>query len=149
MAGDRIRLVEDQGSHVQYAILSYCWGPSLAQQAARTLQSNLEQRRGGFTLSSLTPTLRDSVVFTRHLGIQYIWIDALCIVQDGTEWQTEAGRMMQYYAGAYVTIAPIICSSADQPFLNLPDFPSLLKTLYLLGGPEKQPVFISTTRATI
>lgn len=126
MSDDRVRLVEKQGSHVQYAILSYCWGPSLAQQAIRTLQSNLERRRGGFPLSSLPATLRDSVIFTRHLGIQYIWIDALCIVQDGTEWQAEAGRMMQYYAGAYVTIAPIMCSSADQPFLNCPEFPNVL-----------------------
>lgn len=77
MADDCVRLVEKQGNHVQYVILSYCWGPSSAQQAIRTLESNLEQRRSSFPLSSLPPTLRDSVIFTRHLGIQYIWIDAL------------------------------------------------------------------------
>lgn len=43
--------------------------------------------------------------------------------------------MMQYYAGAYVTIAPLMCSSADQSFLTRPEYPSALFRDHAFGGP--------------
>lgn len=118
MDGDNVRLVSTQGSKARYAILSYCWGSSSAIQSARTLQSNLSSRLSGFSLSDLPKTLKDSVILTRRLGIPYIWIDAICIVQDGPEWGSEAGRMMQYYENAYLSIIPVLSASSEDSFLR-------------------------------
>ena len=63
-------------------------------------------RNGDYPLEMLPQTLRDAVVLTRYLGLQYLWIDALCIIQDSPEdWAAEAARMKEVYGGATITIA--------------------------------------------
>ncbi|KAF2813545.1 HET-domain-containing protein [Mytilinidion resinicola] len=70
-----------------YVALSYCWGaaPSASASGAstkyQTTFENLEQRRAGFSELDLPPTIRDGVTITRRLGIKYLWVDALCILQ--------------------------------------------------------------------
>ena len=116
--GNAIRLVHSEGMRIRYAILSYCWGSSAAIQASKTVKSNLKSRMTGFAVTSLPKTLQDSVVLIRKLGISHVWIDALCIVQESSEWDSESLRMMQYYENAYLTIVPLPCDSADQSFLG-------------------------------
>ena len=44
---------------------------------------------------------------TRKLGIRYLWIDALCIIQDsegGGDWLTESSRMAEVYKFAYLNL---------------------------------------------
>lgn len=118
MQGDTVRLVETEGTQVRYAILSYCWGTSPIVSASRTVPSNISLRMSGFPLKSLPQTIQDTIAVVRRLGISYVWIDALCIVQDSDEWMTESTRMMQYYQNACLTIIPVMCSSADQGFLQ-------------------------------
>ncbi|KAK0657758.1 heterokaryon incompatibility protein-domain-containing protein, partial [Cercophora newfieldiana] len=80
----------------------------------QTMQHNLDERTSPFSLSALSQTLQDAVLLTRSLGIRYIWIDAICIVQDDrAEWMVEAQKMMQYYGDAQVTIVPAHADSAD------------------------------------
>ncbi|KAK4444768.1 heterokaryon incompatibility protein-domain-containing protein [Podospora aff. communis PSN243] len=120
MSGDRVRLEAERprsrNPPVVYAALSYCWGASQAMKEARTTAGNLNERmaREGFSPASLPKTLRDAIAVTRLLGMQYLWIDALCIVQDcKAEWTSEAQRMMEYYGHARVTIVPVEAESAD------------------------------------
>lgn len=43
---------------------------------------------------------------TRLLGIDYLWIDSLCIIQDDIDdWAKEASRMHSVYHNAYLTFA--------------------------------------------
>jgi hypothetical protein len=116
--GDIVQLTKTDGQHLQYAALSYCRGSSEAIESTRTLASNLEFRlKNGFTLSSLPRTLQDGIIVARRLSIPYIWIDALCIVQDSEkEWETEA-KKIQCYEHAYVRIVAISATSADEGFL--------------------------------
>jgi hypothetical protein len=55
-------------------------------------------------------TLRDAVRVTRALEVQYLWIDALCIIQGSDEkarkdWEIESSRMESVYGNSFVTIA--------------------------------------------
>lgn len=62
----------------RYTILSHCWGgisPFL------TLHNNIEARKQGFDIAELPRTFRDAVILTRALGIRYLWIDSVCIIQ--------------------------------------------------------------------
>jgi hypothetical protein len=70
-------------------------------------------------LDNLPKTFQDAVEVTRELGKQYLWIDALCIVQgpDG-EWESEAGRMERVFANAYCTIAADSAASWKNSFLK-------------------------------
>lgn len=112
-----VQLTETDSQHLQYAALSYCWGSSKKIVSARTLASNLQSRLYGFALSSLPQTLQDGIIVARRLSILYIWIDALCIVQDSKEWAIEATKMMQYYEHAYITIVATSVTVADEGFV--------------------------------
>jgi hypothetical protein len=57
-------------------------------------------------VSDLTRTLQDAIHLVQRLGLRYLWVDSLCIVQnDEEDWLREAGRMAAVYEGSYLTIA--------------------------------------------
>jgi hypothetical protein len=67
----------------------------------RTLKENVERRMEGFKLDELPRTFQDAIQVTRELGIKYIWIDSLCIIQDDpVGWEQESKRMHGIYASA-------------------------------------------------
>jgi hypothetical protein len=46
----------------------------------------------------------------RELGVSYLWIDSLCIIQDSTkDWHRETAKISDIYAGGYCNIAAISC----------------------------------------
>jgi hypothetical protein len=66
----------------------------------------------GLDISTLCKTMYDAVIVTRNLKLRYLWIDALCIIQDDAEdWEREALSMSEVYAQSYITLAAT--SSAD------------------------------------
>ncbi|KAF2489412.1 HET-domain-containing protein [Lophium mytilinum] len=97
------RLHVTNGALGKYAALSYCWGPP--PHHWKTTPSTLEDRTTSISLTELPKTLRDAVIITRELGIPYLWIDALCIIQDSEDWASEAGKMGEYYSNDVVTIS--------------------------------------------
>ncbi|KAI1208529.1 heterokaryon incompatibility protein-domain-containing protein [Annulohypoxylon truncatum] len=104
----------------QYAALSYCWGsPSDSATQFKTEKGTLANRITGFSLDSMTQVMRDAVAVTKALSISYIWIDALCIVQDDrVDWERESTTMADVYRQAYITICTPGSSSCHQGFLE-------------------------------
>ncbi|VUC25980.1 unnamed protein product [Clonostachys rosea] len=105
-------------SHAKrYIALSHCWGGSSINH--QTTRANIEQRRQGFRLHELPKTFQDAVQVTRNLGIDYLWIDSLCIIQgpDG-DWESESRRMEQVFTSAYCTIAATSASDSTTGFLG-------------------------------
>ncbi|KAK1573875.1 heterokaryon incompatibility protein [Colletotrichum navitas] len=97
------RLVVTGGAAGRYTTLSHCWG---SHPVIRTTSRTIEDHLRALPLETLPKTFRDAVLITRSLGIQYIWIDSLCIVQDSTEdWELESVKMGTIYASSYLTIA--------------------------------------------
>ena len=89
--------------HESYVALSYCWGTT--PLPLRTTKDNINEHLAGIAWDKLPLTLQHAIEFTRLLGYSHIWIDALCIVQDGDEWDKEASRMHIVYAGAALTLS--------------------------------------------
>jgi len=57
-------------------------------------------------ISELPKTFREAISVVRHLGIEFIWIDSLSIIQDSKEdWAHEAALMHQVYTNAVLNIA--------------------------------------------
>jgi hypothetical protein len=89
-----------------YAALSYCWGKSERERQYLTKNENLEQRQEAVDISTFPKTFTDAIVVCRHLGIRFLWIDSLCIIQDNqSDWQTQSERMGNIYSNATLTIA--------------------------------------------
>lgn len=98
-----------------YACLSHCWGP----QEQRPLDTRLETvdsfQTCGVPWSQLPKTFQEAMVFTRKIGIRYLWIDSLCIIQDDADdWFREAGRMATTYENATLTLAAASSSSSHE-----------------------------------
>lgn len=100
----------------KYATLSYCWG---GPQDFQTLSSTLPDRLNGFPVSVLPKTLQDAVYITRSLGLQYLWIDSLCIIQDDpADKAKEIGKMADIYKHSYITICAARAGDANDGFLK-------------------------------
>ena len=84
-----------------------------------TTKSNIAARLSGFQINELPRTLKEAIRTVRALGIDFIWIDAVCIIQDDTEdWSREASRMGKIYNHAYLTIAATNSKSSFDGFLQ-------------------------------
>ena len=57
-------------------------------------------------MTELSQTFQDAITFARSIGIDYIWIDSLCIIQDSEDdWHVEAARMGNVYRYGWCNIA--------------------------------------------
>lgn len=64
-------------------------------------------------------TYQDAIQVTDALGLRYLWIDALCIIQEcQDDWAKESQNMGNIYKNSHVTIAPIATKSCWDGFLR-------------------------------
>ncbi|OAL48914.1 HET-domain-containing protein [Pyrenochaeta sp. DS3sAY3a] len=99
------RLRTSNGEQGAYIALSYCWGTC---EVVKTLSMNIESFHQALPLDRLPQTIKDAITVTKRLGFRYLWVDALCIVQDDhDDWAAEAKRMSSVYQYAFLTIAAI------------------------------------------
>jgi len=91
----------------RYMTLSHCWGaPSDFQQRACTTKNNIEARKSNIDIAILPKTFQDAIKITRYLGVRFLWIDTLCIVQDDAQdIDQEYTAMKDIFLGSYCTIA--------------------------------------------
>jgi hypothetical protein len=112
----------------KYVALSHCWGQARQQPTHFTQvkedldhfteKKNVDAFMEEIIISRLPKTFQDAVLTTRSLGIRYLWIDSLCIIQDDEEdWRYESKRMENVYSSAYVTIAACSAKSSSDGFL--------------------------------
>ncbi|KAH7064320.1 heterokaryon incompatibility protein-domain-containing protein [Paraphoma chrysanthemicola] len=103
---NQARLVETTpGQRDAYCALSYCWGRN---RAFTTTIATFRDRVNGFRIEELPKTISDAVLLARALGMRYIWVDSICIIQDSdVDWTYEASRMCAVYTNAAITFAAI------------------------------------------
>lgn len=121
---DVVRLVCASGtSRGEYIALSHCWGKlsDEEERAYSTTPGNVDRRLSGFSISELPKTFQDAVKVTRGLGVLYLWIDSLCIIQhevNKEDWKNESGRMEAVFSQAYCTIAASAAVDSNAGFLK-------------------------------
>lgn len=97
-----------------YVTLSHCWGSS-PESSTKTTKSNLQERMSKILFESLPLTFKDAVQTTRGLGVRYLWIDSLCIIQDSLEdWEEEVAIMGQVYSQSLITLTASISGNSDE-----------------------------------
>ncbi|KFA56526.1 hypothetical protein S40293_01066 [Stachybotrys chartarum IBT 40293] len=112
-----VRLVESSSlPFAPYVALSYCWGDSVT---TKTTIANIDDMKRGLQVSSLPRAYIDAIRLCRELGVRYLWIDALCIIQDSRDdWEKESAMMSAIYANAHLTIAAASTKTAVRSFLH-------------------------------
>ncbi|KAH6994632.1 heterokaryon incompatibility protein-domain-containing protein [Fusarium venenatum] len=108
-----IRLVETNGTRSAYCALSYCWGDMAINTT--TTRGNASIHMEGIPMESLPVFIQEALVAARTLGYRYIWIDALCIIQDDPDdWDKEASRMKDVYSNAELTLSSLVASGCHE-----------------------------------
>ncbi|KAK6713105.1 hypothetical protein SNK05_007559 [Fusarium graminearum] len=94
--------IHERPKHVPYIALSHRW----SHETPTLLTSNYHNYSDCQPDSILPQTYQDIVSICRHMGIRYLWIDSLCIIQDdgGFEFRQEAPLMMDIYQFAFLTL---------------------------------------------
>ncbi|KAK4183864.1 heterokaryon incompatibility protein-domain-containing protein [Podospora australis] len=104
-----------------YIALSYCWDPPTGKPQLTTTLATLPARLSAIPESTMPATHQDLVIIARRLGIRYVWIDALCIIQDDAlDWGKEAASMFMVYRHAHLTVVAAAGDSCHSGFLFRP-----------------------------
>lgn len=122
------RLVETSSllrtQRTEYATLSHCWGK---ERFLTLTEANYAGFRQDIPLSALARTFREAIKFCASLGISFLWIDSLCIVQgeiNNKDWLEQAPIMDRIYGNSVLTLAACASTAAGEGLIRPldPDF---------------------------
>lgn len=129
----RVCEIEDFSADASYITLSHCWGNT---PIFTLRQGNLDMLKRDIPVDQLPDLFKDALRVTSELGMKYIWIDCLCILQDcQDDWAHEAARMGDVYRYAKCNIAAsgykdgktgLLKERTPLPLLNHPLFLDLV-----------------------
>lgn len=149
----KLRLIEtadlSEPVSLLYAALSHRWGrwnPDFKMLTADTLA----QFKDNVPFGPLPRNFQHAIAIAVGIGIEYLWIDCLCIIQHSKEdWLREAAAMGRVYAKAVCTISATAADGPEGGCFTLRD--PFLGDLVLHPGTQSSPVIESpyTGRANI
>ncbi|KAJ8489931.1 hypothetical protein ONZ51_g2647 [Trametes cubensis] len=143
---DCLRIVEtDPVMRETYIALSYVWGED---QPHRTTEMNLSSYKLRINPTDLPQTILDAIHVTRALGIDLLWIDGLCIVQDSEkDVHLELARMRDVYRNAFLTIDASSAARVSEGFLQDRELESIPCAVLPFVCPLSEPIEQSADRA--
>ncbi|VUC26532.1 unnamed protein product [Clonostachys rosea] len=146
-----------QMSSSLYIALTHRWTP---EGILRLTKANIGDLLRRIPLEDLSPTFQDAVQFCRGLGVRYLWIDSLCIIQDSkSDWFKESSTMGKVYEYSFCNIAATLASQRPMGGLYCVRDPHLItpytaninwrghKALYIFF--ERDHWFKSLTRSSL
>jgi hypothetical protein len=93
----RLLLSAECSERPRYATLSHSWG---SHDVIKLLSENLDSYMEALPVGRLPATFNHAIEITRKLGLDYLWIDSLCIIQNNeANWQKESALMSSVYGG--------------------------------------------------
>lgn len=111
----------------EYTALSYCWGNNVNHVLQ---EENLDDYLKDIPWSGVPKTIQDAASTTLKLGINYLWVDSLCIIQNSEDDKLrEIGQMARVYTHATLTIAAKRSEDANAGFLHERSLPSGTSTV--------------------
>lgn len=138
-----------------FVALSYCWP---AEPYLTHLKSNSEElfsrRSLERNMNRLPRTIQDAIKCSQKLSFRYLWIDALCIIQDSNEHKWKQLRQMdRVYGAAELTIVcayPVPKGTKD-PCSGLPGYarpsPSRIQNVKSINGLQMAPTSMCASDA--
>jgi hypothetical protein len=84
-------------------------------------QTTIADFLAGIPISELCQIFQDAVTIAQKLGVLYLWIDALCIIQDEddhADWNIESKTWHQVYENGLLNISITLTSGDESVFGN-------------------------------
>lgn len=146
---DQIKLrlrTTDGRETARYTALSHRWGGRIT---LNTTKDTLNQRVQGLNVGDLPRTFRDAVWVSQALGVRYLWIDSLCIIQDDVgDWLRQSAKMGSIYMNATFAIAAHSAAQCNEGFLWRCQVPSTLR-ISPSSGPQPFSIVIPEIQGTV
>ncbi|KAI1472826.1 HET-domain-containing protein [Daldinia caldariorum] len=139
---DEIRLVDSSRlpSNSRYVALSHCWGTRIPK--CLTTRNNFLDQLENIPWSTIPKSFQEAILFARKLGIDYLWIDSICIIQrDPEDWLREAGRMFPVYRNAFLTLAASHAEDSSKGLFSILDPAVQLQLGVIRHGTEEYQLY--------
>ena len=125
--GNFVRVIEtanftDKQRSKPYLTLSHCWGRADCLKLKTSNYDRLVSK--GLPKTELPRLYRDCVLAAHEMRCRYIWIDSLCIIQEGDsgkDWNHEVTLMNDVYLRSFCNIAAADCSDANESLFSTRD----------------------------
>jgi hypothetical protein len=109
--------IVDAPPNCRYATLSYCWGSTTMLRHTQANSADLKAE-GSLNKANTPATVSDAMLLVGGLGERYLWVDALCIIQDNPlHSQIQISQMGAIYTNALLTI---IAATGEDANAGLP-----------------------------
>jgi hypothetical protein len=144
LGSNKLRLECDVESipNLRYTTLSHVWGNDPASYL-QLKEKTMEHFKIEVPFKAMPIKYNDAIRITRVLGIRYLWIDSLCIIQDSeSDWKTEALKMAAIYGASACNISYAHAPSEEPAKRYLRD--PRLKIPCKLAAASPRPSFLST-----
>ncbi|KAH9220801.1 heterokaryon incompatibility protein-domain-containing protein [Leptodontidium sp. 2 PMI_412] len=133
------RCVVPAPPNCRYVALSYVWGDPKEVKSRLWLMKMTNvansQLDNGLDFDLLPTTITDSMELVSKIGERYLWVDALCIVQDDEkEVAEQTSQMDLVYACALATIIVATGENAEAGLPGVKSPRSLSQTKVHIGG---------------
>ena len=120
-------------SRLRYAALSYVWGGPQRLMLGKENLSDL--KKAGFLLGRVANTVQDAMQFASLIRIPYLWVDALCILQDVDEDKTlQIANLSRVYINSHLTIIAASGKNSDAGLPGITAFRSATQHEVFLPG---------------
>ncbi|EPE32322.1 putative tol protein [Glarea lozoyensis ATCC 20868] len=105
-----------ENEKAEYATLSYCWGSGV--EHITTTTSNLSEYMVALP-RDLPKTILDAIEVCQKICVRYLWIDALCIIQDDeSDKLDQIATMGSIYKSSFISIVAASAQDVSQGFLK-------------------------------
>jgi hypothetical protein len=141
--------INQQHNNPPYATLSHRWKPENPYVTIKSTEQKHAQE--GIQTKSLPRTFREGSITAKKLGLRYLWIDSLCILQDNiADKEREMPKMADYYQNAELNVSAATGHNdglwqerdggATQPFnipitINTPSLPRKTRKVVIRVAP--------------
>jgi hypothetical protein len=136
----RLVLTSDIGTQ-RYVTLGYTWGTSTSVSLT---EDSIESFQTGIPVATLPKTIRDAIRVCRMLQVRFLWVDALCIIQNNSQgFAQEVSQMGSIYANSLLTIAASDTADCNEGFL-VARYPLQTEDCQILDDSENIVLFAGT-----
>lgn len=127
---------ENRYEYGEYIALSHVWGA--AKGLPKTTTSTVRSHKKGIPWTTLPRALQEAIVLTRALGFRWLWVDALCLIQDDAAAKVEESMTMdQVFGNAFLTIAATSATDSS----SHPLFPTQVQPFKIQATDNKGSAF--------
>ncbi|KEY69346.1 hypothetical protein S7711_09739 [Stachybotrys chartarum IBT 7711] len=111
-----VRIIHTHGVKAEYMTLSHCWG---GRVTTILTADTINIYTSYLPFEELPANFRDAITITRRLGVRYLWIDSLCILQDSPQdWEYESKMMASIYGRSTLTISAMASKGSKEGILS-------------------------------